>query len=124
MSRALGDLQYKNPINTIQDESKACMPQERRVSSSSTAVQGNYLSNEPFTSRRTLQSDQRYLLVIVSDGVSDRTEDGALVQHVMKLAMRGMRATEIAQEVVNSSTHHTKSDNASCIVALIDGQKS
>ncbi|KAJ5608824.1 hypothetical protein N7528_009391 [Penicillium herquei] len=121
MSRALGDLQYKNPVNEVKDSS--CMPRVRRLSSSSSAVRGDFLSNDPYTSRRTLQSDRRYLLIVMSDGVSDRTDDVALVQHVMKLAMRGMRASEIAKEVTTNSTRSLKSDNASCIVAMLDGQR-
>ncbi|KAJ5703401.1 hypothetical protein N7493_011790 [Penicillium malachiteum] len=121
MSRALGDLQYKNPVNEVKDSS--CMPRVRRLSSSSNAVRGDFLSNDPYTSRRTLQPDRRYLLVVMSDGVSDRTDDVALVQHVIKLAMRGMRASEIAKEVTTNSTRSVKSDNASCIVAMLDGQR-
>ncbi|KAJ5693128.1 hypothetical protein N7462_002551 [Penicillium macrosclerotiorum] len=120
MSRALGDLQYKNPVNTVDDGS---IPRAR-ASSSSLGPRGDFLSNDPYTSRRTLQADRRYLLVITSDGVSDRTDDAALIQHVMKLAMRGMRASDIAQEVASTSSGHSKSDNASCIVAMLDGQHS
>lgn len=122
MSRALGDLQYKNPVNTIDDESKN--HKARRASSSSTPVRGDFLSNDPYTSQRMLQSNRRYLLVIVSDGVSNRTDDTALIQHVMKLSMRGMRADDIAQEVTSSTASRPKSDNASCLVAMLDGQQS
>ena len=115
MSRALGDLQYKNPVNAVYNST---MPGARASSSG-----GDFLSIDPFTSRQTLQPDRRYLLVIVSDGVSDRTDDAALIQHVMKLAMRGMRASEIAQEVTTSSARHARSDNASCIIIMLDGQR-
>lgn len=122
MSRALGDLQYKNPVNTVEDEST--MPRERRASSSSVSARGDFLSNDPYTSWRTLRPTCRYLLVIVSDGVSDRTDDTALIQHVMKLSMRGMRANDIAQEVTSSIASRPKSDNASCVVVMLDGQHS
>ena len=122
MSRALGDLQYKNPLNTIRDDS--AMSSDRRAFSSSKAVRGDFLSNEPYTSRRTLHHERRYVLVAISDGVSDRTDDAALMQHVMKLAIRGMRASEIAQNIVKTSGRHARSDNASCIVAMLDGQRS
>ncbi|KAJ5920882.1 Protein phosphatase 2C [Penicillium verhagenii] len=122
MSRALGDLQYKNPVNEGQDQSS--WPGAARRGSSSSAPVGNFLSNDPFTSRRTLQADRRYLLVIVSDGVSDHTEDVALIQHVMKLAMRGKRASEIASEVATNNARFKKSDNASCVVVMLDGQRS
>lgn len=123
MSRALGDLQYKNPANNV-DDSNLTKRTRRASSSSSTAPRGDFVSSEPFTSRRTLQADHRYLLVIVSDGVSDRTDDAALIQHVMKLSMRGMHASAIAQEVANSSASHPRSDNATCIVVMLDGGQS
>lgn len=124
MSRALGDLQYKNPVNNVDDDSVT--PRARRASSSSTPTEarGDFVSNEPFTSRRTLEADRRYLVVIVSDGVSDHTDDSTLVQHVMKLAVRGMRASDISEEISTTSARHASSDNASCIVAMLDGQKS
>lgn len=71
-----------------------------------------------------MQSNRRYLLVLVSDGVSSQADDGALIQHVMKLAMRGMRAGDIAQDIATSSANHPHSDNATCIVVLLDGQSS
>jgi serine/threonine protein phosphatase PrpC len=122
MSRALGDLQYKNPVNSVEDDST--IPRTRRASSSSASIRGDFLSNEPYTSLRKLQSTHRYLLVIVSDGVSDRTDDSALIQHVMKLSMRGIRADDIAQEVTSSIASRPKSDNASCVVVMLDGQHS
>jgi serine/threonine protein phosphatase PrpC len=122
MSRALGDLQYKNPVNAVEDENLTT--RARRASSSSALVRGDFLSNDPYTSRRMLQSNRRYLLVIVSDGVSDRTDDTALIQHVMKLSMRGLRANDIAQEVASSTASRPKSDNATCVVAMLDGQHS
>ncbi|KAJ5132275.1 Protein phosphatase 2C [Penicillium atrosanguineum] len=122
MSRALGDLQYKKPVNTVQEED--WIPGARRASSSSMPIRGDFLSNDPYTSRRTLRAGRRYLLVIVSDGVSDRTDDAGLIQHVMELSMRGMRASEIAQKVASDAARHPRSDNASCIVIMVDGQRS
>lgn len=122
MSRALGDLQYKKPVNT--EQKKGWIPGARRASSSSKPIRGDFVSNDPYTSRRTLRAGLRYLLVIVSDGVSDRTDDAGLIQHVMKLSMRGMRASEIAQAVASDAASHPRSDNASCIVIMIDGQGS
>lgn len=122
MSRALGDLQYKTPVNTVQEDDWVFGA--RRASSSSTPVRGDFLSNEPYTSRRTLREDRRYLLAIVSDGVTDRTDDAGLIRHVMKSSMRGMRARDIAQDVATKAASHPRSDNTSCIVAMIDGRRS
>ncbi|KGO77264.1 Protein phosphatase 2C [Penicillium italicum] len=121
MSRALGDLQYKNPVNTFMDNS---VPDPASSATSRSESRGNFLSNDPYTSRRTLHTDRRYLLLVVSDGVTDRVDDTNLVQHVMKLSMRGKRATEIAQEIATSSANKPHSDNATCIVAMLDGHGS
>ncbi|KAJ5960013.1 uncharacterized protein N7479_007163 [Penicillium vulpinum] len=121
MSRALGDLQYKNPVNTFTDNS---VVDPATSATSRSESRGNFLSNEPYTSRRTLHTDRRYLLLVVSDGVTDRVDDTNLVQHVMKLSMRGKRASEIAQEIATNSANKRHSDNATCIVAMLDGQGS
>ncbi|KAF7159351.1 hypothetical protein CNMCM5623_004665 [Aspergillus felis] len=108
MSRALGDLQYKNPINNAGDEYSSS--KTRRASSSSSAPETR---------------DRRYLVVVTSDGVSDNIDDATLIHHVMRLSMRGMRAGDIAQEIATTAAAQTTkggSDNASCIVALLDGQ--
>lgn len=123
MSRALGDLQYKNPVNNTFTDNSVLDP---AVSASSSRLEsrGNFLSNDPYISRRTLNPDRRYLLLVVSDGVTDRLDDTSLVQHVMKLSMRGKRANEIAQEIATGSANKPRSDNATCIVAMLDGKES
>ncbi|OJJ35527.1 hypothetical protein ASPWEDRAFT_172329 [Aspergillus wentii DTO 134E9] len=124
MSRAIGDLQYKNPINTIEDEGTS--QKTRRASSSSSApeTRGNFLSNEPDMMRLKLSPDRRYLLVVVSDGISDSTDDATLINHIMKLSTRGMMAGDIAQEVASLTASRRGSDNRSCLVAFLDGQDS
>lgn len=122
MSRALGDLQYKNPVNTVGEEYTTTPV--RRASSSSTSMRGNLVSNEPYTSRRILHAHHRYLLVIVSDGVSDYIDDTVLIQYVMELSLRGMRATDIAHEVVHRMAGRPRSDNASCVIVMLNGQQS
>ncbi|KAJ5184976.1 hypothetical protein N7491_007156 [Penicillium cf. griseofulvum] len=121
ISRALGDLQYKNPVNTFTDNS---LPDPSSSAGSRSESRGDFLSNDPYTSRRTLRTDRRYLLLVVSDGVTDRVDDTTLVQHVMKLSMRGKPASEIAQETATNSASRPHSDNATCIVAMLDGQGS
>lgn len=122
MSRALGDLQYKNPVNKLDNDE--ALPKTRRASAVAPNARGNFLSNEPHLVRMKLQTDRRYLLVLVSDGISDISNDTALIQLVMRLSMRGTRAGDIAQEITNSAAAHPHSDNSSCIVVLLDGQNS
>lgn len=125
MSRAIGDLQYKNPINTADDDSGASRKTRRASSSSSDpSTRGDFLSNVPHINRQTLKSDRRYLIVVTSDGVSDTIDDTTLIRRVMGLSMRGIRAGDIAQEVANTSASQRGSDNGTCVVALLDGQDS
>ncbi|PKX98312.1 PP2C family serine/threonine-protein phosphatase [Aspergillus novofumigatus IBT 16806] len=125
MSRALGDLQYKNPINNAGDEYSSSKTRRASATTSAPETRGNFLSVEPHMTRMTLSPDRRYLVVVTSDGVSDNIDDATLIHHVMRLSMRGMRAGDIAQEIATTAAAQTAkggSDNASCIVALLDGQ--
>lgn len=125
MSRALGDLQYKNPINNAGDEYSSSKTRRASASTSAPETRGNFLSVEPHMTRMTLSPDRRYLVVVTSDGVSDNIDDATLIHHVMRLSMRGMRAGDIAQEIATTAAAQKAkegSDNASCIVALLDGQ--
>lgn len=137
MSRAIGDLQYKNPINNMDDgastssssSSSSASPdffKLRRASSASYAPEnrGNFLSNEPYITRFKLSPERRYLLVIESDGISDHVDDTTLMQYVTKLSSRGNRAGRIAQEMASSTTNRKGNDNGSCIVIFLDGQNS
>lgn len=123
MSRAIGDLQYKNPVNTLSDAEGT--KKTKRAAAVAPDARGDFLSNEPHLTRLSLSQRLRYVVVVVSDGVSDHTDDATLINQVMKLSMRGMRAGDIAQEIATSATgRKVSSDNASCIVALLDGQDS
>ncbi|KAJ5550895.1 hypothetical protein N7535_001167 [Penicillium sp. DV-2018c] len=122
MSRALGDLQYKNPVNTYTDD--PILDPAKSATSRTSESRGDFISNDPYTSRRTLKPDRRYVLVVASDGVTDRVDDTNLMQHVMKLSMRGKPASEIAQVIATDTASRPHGDNASCIVAMLDGQVS
>ena len=137
MTRSIGDLQYKNPMNKKDDalssssssssSSGSSLPSRtRRASSvsSNPSTRGNFLSNEPYMARFRLAPDRRYALVIESDGISDYLDDTTLMQFVTKLSSRGHRAGRVAQEVATSTTNRRKSDNGSCIVVLLDGRES
>lgn len=124
MSRAIGDLQYKNPINTAEDSEASKKTRRASSTSSDPSSRGDFLSNVPHINRQTLRSDRRYLVVVTSDGVSDTIDDTTLVRRVLGLSMRGIRAGDIAQEVAHTSASKPYSDNGTCIVALLDGQDS
>lgn len=121
MSRALGDLQYKNPVNTMEDDMTA---KSRTAAAAPPGKRGDFLSNEAHLARVDLSPDKRYVLVCSSDGVSDSTDDRTVLGHVMRSSMHGRRARDIAQEIVNSTAARIGSDNSTSIVALMDGTNS
>ncbi|GAD92473.1 protein phosphatase 2C, putative [Paecilomyces variotii No. 5] len=120
MSRALGDLQYKNPVNTMDDDMTA---KSKTAAVASPGDRGDFLSNEAHLARVNLSPDKRYVLVCSSDGVCDTTDEKALVTHIMKSSSNGERARDIAQNIVNSTAARIGSDNSTCIVVLMDGTK-
>lgn len=124
MSRAIGDLQYKNPINTAEDSEASKKMRRASSASASPSSRGDFLSNVPHINTQTLGTDRRYLVVVTSDGVSDTIDDTTLVRRILAMSTRGMRAGDIAQDVANASASKPGSDNATCIIALLDGQDS
>ncbi|KAL1966610.1 hypothetical protein VTN77DRAFT_4021 [Rasamsonia byssochlamydoides] len=118
MSRALGDLQYKNPVNTLDINGSA---KSRRANAAAPEDRGNFLSNKPHLRTVQLKKDSRYVLLCCTDGVSDITDDKLLMDHVMKEFMRGQRATDIAKQVTSLTAGRPESDNSTCVLAFLDG---
>ncbi|KAL1985652.1 hypothetical protein VTN96DRAFT_7519 [Rasamsonia emersonii] len=118
MSRALGDLQYKNPVNTLDIDGST---KSKRASAAAPEARGNFLTNEPHLRRVQLDRDSRYVLLCCTDGVSDITDEKMLMEHVMKEFMRGQRATDIAKQVVSLTAGRPGSDNSTCVLGFFDG---
>lgn len=118
MSRALGDLQYKNPINTMDISGT---PKSKRAVAALPGERGNFLSNEPHIRTVELDRNSRYVLVCSTDGVSDSTDEKTLMDEVVGGFDQGRPAADIAKMVTNATARFPKSDNCTCIVALIDG---
>lgn len=118
MSRALGDLQYKNPINTMDISGT---PKSKRANAALPGERGNFLSNKPHVRTVELDSDSRYALLCSTDGVSDMTDERMLMEEVMGDFIKGQKAAEIANAITNVNARLPRSDNCTCIVAFIDG---
>ncbi|OKL64602.1 hypothetical protein UA08_00117 [Talaromyces atroroseus] len=126
MSRALGDLQYKNPINNLD---VAGTKKSRRAIASGSRAQhprnrGNFISNEADVQTVQLDQDSRYMLLCCTDGVTDVTDETMLVEEVAKDFMRGRRATDIAKRVTKATAEQPQSDNCTCVIAFFDGTAS
>jgi serine/threonine protein phosphatase PrpC len=121
MSRALGDLQYKNPINTFDISG---MPKSKRANAALPAERGNLLSNEPHVRRFQLDLNSRYVLLCSTDGVSDITDERMLMEEVVGDFVKGQRAADIAKGVTNAAARLPHSDNCTCVVVFFDGIQS
>jgi serine/threonine protein phosphatase PrpC len=126
MSRALGDLQYKNPINNL--DIGGTKKSRRAIASGSSAPQprnrGNFLSNEAHVKTIQLDQDSRYVLLCCTDGVTDVTDERLLIEEVARDFTRGRRATDIAKRVTKATAEQPQSDNCTCVIAFFDGMAS
>jgi serine/threonine protein phosphatase PrpC len=121
MSRALGDLQYKNPINTMDISGT---PKSKRANAALPAERGNFLSNEPHVRTVELDRSSRYALLCSTDGVSDMTDEKMLMEGVMGDFVQGQTAADIANRVTSVTARLPHSDNCTCVVAFFDGIES
>ncbi|EED15171.1 Protein phosphatase 2C, putative [Talaromyces stipitatus ATCC 10500] len=119
MSRALGDLQYKNPINNLnltRGTKKA-----KRANASGSTIRGNILSNEAYVRTIKLDPNSRYTLLVCTDGVTDVTDEKQLMTEVMSDFVAGRRARDIAKMVTTATGEQPHSDNSTCVIAFLDG---
>lgn len=114
MSRALGDLKYKNPLNnTAQSEDT---PREDYFAN------GNFISSEPTVTRIPLRDGCQYMLVLTSDGVTNMVSDEKLFRGIATLWRAGAKAKDISENIVEAVTNHPQSDNATCVTIFLRGR--
>ena len=121
MSRALGDLQYKNPINNLSINSGT--KKAKRANASGSKVRGNILSNEAYVRTIKLDEKSRYTVLCSTDGVSDVTDEKELMKEVVSDSVAGSKATDIARMVTTATGDQPHSDNSTCVIAFLDGVK-
>ncbi|KAB8219262.1 phosphatase 2C-like domain-containing protein [Aspergillus novoparasiticus] len=119
MSRALGDLQYKDPL--INSGTGPLNEAQIRADISSSIDQQNLLSNEPYLSRVDLIDGSQHVLILTSDGVTNSLEDEIIVHGLLTCYRSGLNATESAKYIVDEAADVPRSDNATCIAVFIGG---
>uniref|UniRef100_A0A093V7U2 Protein phosphatase 2C like 2 n=1 Tax=Talaromyces marneffei PM1 TaxID=1077442 RepID=A0A093V7U2_TALMA len=117
----LGDLQYKNPINSLNINGGT--KKAKRANASGSKVRGNILSNEAYVRTIELDEKSRYALLCCTDGVTDVTDEKALMKEVVSDFVVGRRATDIARMVTKATGEQPQSDNCTCVIAFLDGVK-
>ncbi|KAE8415588.1 phosphatase 2C-like domain-containing protein [Aspergillus pseudocaelatus] len=119
MSRALGDLQYKDPL--INSGTGPLTEAQIRADVTASTDQQNLLSNEPYLTRVDLNDGGQHVLILTSDGVTNGLEDEILVHGLLTCYRSGLNATESAKYIVDEAADVPGSDNATCIAVFIGG---
>ncbi|KAL3463622.1 phosphatase 2C-like domain-containing protein [Aspergillus heterothallicus] len=122
MSRSLGDLEYKQPLNNM-DSGPVTDEQKLAIlgTDKSAEQRGSFLSIELSFKKTELANDKQYLLALTSDGVTNCMEDKVIMHSLSHLLKSGQSVEEAARSMVDETTSNTGSDNATCIVVLISG---
>jgi serine/threonine protein phosphatase PrpC len=119
VSRSLGDQQYKKEVssNTVQPGPASDIAKGR-----SRRGGGDFVSAEPHITTTQLSKNGRSILLLVTDGVTDKFEDDELVTFVWERLDSGWTPPQIAQRVVDCSASGRYSDTCTCIVVVIQNR--
>lgn len=127
MSRALGDLEYKTPFTNLSatnpdtNEETPLTREQARAGVEPSKKQGDLLSSEPDITRINLDQGKKYVLALVSDGVSDspNVDDEGFIQMLAKGFTSGIRGEAVVREVIDQVVDGIQSDNATCVGVLL-----
>ncbi|OJJ98623.1 hypothetical protein ASPACDRAFT_79478 [Aspergillus aculeatus ATCC 16872] len=126
MSRALGDLRYKNPLNNMTQRAKSgSRSSEGEIPgvNDTPPQRGDFISSEPALNRVNLRDDRRYVLALLSDGVTNVLDDATILNRIVELRQSGFDATRAAQNITEGTTALPGSDNATCVTVFLEGPK-
>ncbi|KAF7133838.1 hypothetical protein CNMCM5793_005250 [Aspergillus hiratsukae] len=110
MSRALGDLQYKNPLNN--DTAGPSTAGQELAAMTPSIEQGNFLSTEPSITQVDLKKDRRYILALTTDGVTNVLEDNVIINEIKTRHEGGLGVQQVADELVGDVAEGLRRDNA------------
>ncbi|KAL4914410.1 phosphatase 2C-like domain-containing protein [Aspergillus aurantiobrunneus] len=122
MSRALGDLQYKNPLNNITTAPSA--DGQETAARRRSEEKDDYLTVQMSFTQVDLKKDGKYILALTTDGITNVMNDDMVMQKMVKGLNSGTNATEVAQSLVDEVAVMPGSDNATCIIVFLNGVSS
>ncbi|EHA21087.1 hypothetical protein ASPNIDRAFT_135990 [Aspergillus niger ATCC 1015] len=118
MSRALGDLQYKSPLKDIGEQSLSSGQEKAGIEPTK---KGDLVSSYPSLKRYPLQSDRRYFLALITDGVTNTMDDETIMHQIARSKQDGMDADKVAAKITEKASGVPDSDNATCVTVFLDG---
>ncbi|PYH55057.1 uncharacterized protein BO96DRAFT_435407 [Aspergillus niger CBS 101883] len=116
MSRALGDLQYKSPLKDIGEQSLSSGQEKAGIEPTK---KGDLVSSYPSLKRYPLQSDRRYFLALITDGVTNTMDDETIMHQIARSKQDGMDADKVAAKITEKASGVPDSDNATCVTTLL-----
>ncbi|KAL2832558.1 phosphatase 2C-like domain-containing protein [Aspergillus cavernicola] len=119
LSRAIGDLKYKRPLNNITTD--PVTDAQRNTTEKPTEDRDDFVSIKMSFRQVELQKDKQYILALTTDGVTNIIDDKTLMHNVMHLFNLGKNAEEVSQSLVDDATTRPGSDNATCIAVFLNG---
>ncbi|KAL4940179.1 hypothetical protein BDV06DRAFT_213708 [Aspergillus oleicola] len=119
MSRALGDLQYKNPLISV---TSVKQNEAQDIATTEQSSKKDDLIIVQMSSRRVeLGRDKQYMLALTTDGITNIIDDNTLMKNMMKLFNEGNNAEQVATGMVNEVTGKPQSDNSTCVAVVLNG---
>lgn len=119
MSRAMGDLQFKEPLN---EDAPTEIANKTDDSGNPMQATGDFVSNTPHFVRYKPDTTNRSVLILGTDGVFNHLDDAEVCEIIATGMKRGFGAQGLAFEIVQRCAAHPGSDNSTCVVVFL-GQK-
>ncbi|PGH28050.1 hypothetical protein AJ80_00305 [Polytolypa hystricis UAMH7299] len=129
MSRALGDLQYKQPLN---ESIPTHIANAETSTGCFTAAKADFISNTPHINHYIPPTDplppssaaeplskRKSVLILATDGVGNFVNDAPLCEFVAEKTSLGVRAEDVAKEIVGDCAEKRGSDNCTCVVVVM-----
>ncbi|GKZ20033.1 hypothetical protein AbraIFM66951_001625 [Aspergillus brasiliensis] len=117
MSRALGDLQYKMPLKDIGEQSLSSGQEKAFMEPTK---KGDLISSYPSLKRYPLQSNRRYFLALITDGVTNAMDDETIMHQIARAKQDGLDADKVAAMITEKASEAPGSDNATCVTVFLD----
>ncbi|CAK44564.1 phosphatase 2C-like domain-containing protein [Aspergillus niger] len=109
---------YKSPLKDIGEQSLSSGQEKAGIEPTK---KGDLVSSYPSLKRYPLQSDRRYFLALITDGVTNTMDDETIMHQIARSKQDGMDADKVAAKITEKASGVPDSDNATCVTVFLDG---
>lgn len=119
MSRAMGDLQFKEPLN---EDAPTEIANQTDDSGNPKQAKGDFISSTPHFVRYKPDPSTPSALILGSDGVFNHLDDKAVCDIIAEGMKSKFKAQGSSFEIVQRCAAHPGSDNSTCVVVFLGGE--